>query len=387
MLRPGPALAIIVLTLLTLGVVMVSSAAVTVGTDAPMSLGSVLWGRPALFALLAVVAMFAGSRVSLDRVYQRRGLRSPIPWIVIASLGLLVLVHVPGIGREVNGARRWIDLGPIGFQPSELVKWGVLLVIAWHVTRRAGSMGRLGSGFVAPLLLVGAMMLLIATEDLGTAVLIGMVSVAMLLAAGAKLRYAFLLLPAAPIGFAAAVLASPYRIARLKAFLDPFQDPQGIGYHVLQSMSAVSGGGLAGRGLGGGLHKFGYLPEDTTDFIFAIVAEELGFAGTALVVCLYVALILCGYAIVQRCHHPFQRVLGLGILLTIGLQALINMLVVTGLAPTKGIALPLLSAGGTGWCLTAFCVGLLISMDREQSGARSVNASGAPEDMGTCALS
>jgi cell division protein FtsW len=384
MLRPGHALAIIVLALLTLGVVMVTSAAVTVGAGAPMSLGDVLWGRPALFALLAVAAMFVGSRVSLDRLYERRGLRSPIPWIVIVSLGLLLLVHVPGIGREVNGAKRWIDLGPIGFQPSELVKWGVLLVIAWHVTRRAGSMGRLGSGFIAPLLLVGAMMVLIATEDLGTAVLIGMVSVAMLLAAGAKLRYALMLLPAAPLCFAAAVVASPYRIARLKAFLDPFQDPQGIGYHVLQSMSAVSGGGLAGRGLGGGLHKFGYLPEDTTDFIFAIVAEELGFAGAALVVCLYVALILCGYAIVQRCHHPFQRVLGLGILLTIGLQALINMLVVTGLAPTKGIALPLLSSGGTGWCLTAFCVGLLISMDRTQ---RIGAARDAPENLGTWALS
>jgi len=228
-------------------------------------------------------------------------------------------------------------------------------------------MGRLGSGFLAPMALVALICALIATEDLGTAVLIAMVGVLMVLAAGAKLRHVALLIPFGAAGFAAAVLASPYRIDRLRAFLDPYQDPQGIGYHVLQSMAAVSGGGLAGRGLGNGLQKFGYLPEDTTDFIFAIISEELGLVGAAVVICLYATLLLCGFSIVRRAEHPFQRLLGLGILLTIGLQALINLAVVTGLAPTKGIALPLVSAGGTGWCLTAFCLGLLASIDREQA--------------------
>ena len=164
---------------------------------------------------------------------------------------------------------------------------------------------------------------------------------------------------------AAATVSSPYRLDRWRAWVDPYQDPQGIGYHVIQSMTTVAGGGLAGRGLGNGVQKFGYLPEDTTDFIFAVICEEMGLVGATVVVSLFGGLLLCGWSIIRRCDDPFRRLLGLGILLTLGLQALINLAVVTGLAPTKGIALPLVSAGGTGWVLTAFSLGLLVSMGRE----------------------
>jgi len=225
-------------------------------------------------------------------------------------------------------------------------------------------MGSLWRGFAPPMRFGGVACALIATEDLGTAVLIGMVAVIVLLAGGAKLWHTALLAPPAAVAVGAALLSSPYRVDRLRAFLDPYQDAQGIGYHMIQSMAAVAGGGLAGRGLGNGVQKFGYLPEDTTDFIFAIICEELGLIGAVVVVCLYAGLLLCGLAIIRRAPDSFSRLLGLGILATIGLQALINMAVVTGLAPTKGIALPLLSSGGTGWALTAFCVGLLVSMDR-----------------------
>jgi cell division protein FtsW len=315
---------------------------------------------------------------------------SPVLWIVAISIVLLVLVHVPGVGREVNGARRWISIGPVGFQPSEIAKWGVLVVIAWHAARRTGSLGRLSSGLIAPMVLVGAICGLIGSEDLGTAVLIAVVAVCMLFAGGTKIRHVALLLPIGAIGFIAAVASSPYRIDRLRAFLDPYQDPQGSGYHVLQSMAAVAGGGLAGRGLGNGLQKFGYLPEDTTDFLFAIICEELGIVGAALVIALYTVLLLCGLSIIRRVGHPFHRLLGLGVMLTVGFQALINLLVVTGLAPPKGIALPLLSAGGTGWCLTAFCIGLLVSMDRElaaeEEPAMTAEPAGALDDVGICRL-
>jgi len=363
--RPGHALLLIVICLLTFGVVMVTSAGLEVGSETPLTLSRLFLGRPALFAALAIALMLLAARFPVESLYRRRGLAGPVPWIVAGSILLLIAVLIPGLGSEVNGARRWIDLGPIGFQPSELAKWGLPLVIAWHATRRAGSMGRFGPGFVAPMVLVGGVCALIAGEDLGTAVLVATVSIALLVAAGAKWWHAGLLVPIGVAGFAAAVIVSPYRINRLRAFLDPYADPQGIGYHVLQSMSAVSGGGMSGRGLGNGLQKFGYLPEDTTDFIFAIIAEELGVMGTVLVVSLYAALLIFGLAIVLRHAHPFSRLLGLGILLTIGLQTLINLLVVTGLAPTKGIALPLISSGGTGWCMTAFCIGLIVSMDRE----------------------
>ncbi len=364
MMRPGHGLMLIVFALLTLGVVMVNSAGLTVDAPRAIDLGQVLLGRPTVLAIVAVGMLLIGSRIPVQRVYGARGLASPVPWIVLGSLALLVAVHVPGISREVNGARRWISLGPIGFQPSEVAKWGLIVVLAWYAASRAGAMGSLWRGFAPPMLLVGVVCALIATEDLGTAVLIGMVAVIVLLGGGAKLWHTALVVPPAAVAVGAALLSNPYRLDRLRAFLDPYQDAQGIGYHMIQSMAAVAGGGLAGRGLGNGVQKFGYLPEDTTDFIFAIICEELGLIGAVVVVCLYAGLLLCGLAIIRRVPDSFSRLLGLGILATIGLQALINMAVVTGLAPTKGIALPLLSAGGTGWALTAFCVGLLISMDR-----------------------
>jgi len=222
-------------------------------------------------------------------------------------------------------------------------------------------------GFFPTLWFVGAVCVLIALEDLGTAVLIGAVAMLILLASGVRLWQALLAAPAGVAFFAAMVIQSPYRLQRLMAYLDPYQDPQGIGYHIIQSMSAVAGGGIAGRGLGNGVRKFGYLPEDTTDFIFAIICEELGVFGAAFVLFLYAALLLSAFLVVRRQAHPFLRLLGTGVMLTIGLQAAINIAVVSGVAPTKGIALPLLSHGGTGWVLTAFSIGLLVSMDRAQN--------------------
>jgi cell division protein FtsW len=361
--RAGQGLILLVIALLVLGVVMVNSAGLTIDPSRRIDLQTVLVGRPTLLAGLAVVALLIGTRMPVERL-TRRDAPSPVGWVVVGCVLMLLAVHVPGLGREVNGARRWVQLGPLGFQPSELAKWGMIVVAAWWAVRRADRLHRFVTGFCPPMLAVAAVCALIATEDLGTAVLIGAVALATLVAGGARLRHAALALPAGACAFAAAVMASPYRLDRLRAFLDPYQDPQGIGYHVLQSMAAVSGGGLAGRGLGNSVQKFGYLPEDTTDFLYAIVCEELGLVGAVVVVSLYGCLLLCGLAVIRRAAHPLPRLLGLGILLTIGLQALINMAVVTGTAPTKGIALPLLSSGGTGWLLTAFAVGVLVAIDR-----------------------
>ena len=369
MLRAGQVLILAVLSLLTLGVVMINSAGATVAADAASndgtgSLAQLLTGRTALYALLAVAAMLFGSCVPIDRLYRARGLRSPIVWLLIAVVVCLGAVYAPGISRPVNGAYRWLNLGPLSFQPSELAKWGMVIILAAYVARHGSVMGAFRYGVLIPMVLVGFVCGLIAVEDLGSAALIAMVCAALLVAGGTRLIHAAMLAPPTALAVLAALFASPYRLDRLRAFIDPFQDPEGIGYHVIQSLSAVAGGGLAGRGLGHGIQKFGYLPEDTTDFIFAVICEELGIAGAVLVAALYAAIMLAGLAIVRSVTHPFKRLLGLGIILTIGLQALINMAVVTGLAPTKGIALPLISAGGTGWVLTSFSIGLLISMDR-----------------------
>ena len=367
MLRAGHGLILIAITLLVFGVVMVTSAGLSVNAKHGVDLHDVLLGRTTLLAALAVVSMFIGSYVPVSWFARARGTvaASPVFWIMAVSVMLLLLVHIPHIGKEVNGARRWIELGPIGFQPSEIAKWGLILALALYASRRAKTMDSLFFGFMPPMLLVLFVCALIAKEDLGTAVLICAVSVGMLLAAGSRLWHAALLMPVGALGFVAAIIISPYRVNRIRAFLDPYADPQGIGYHILQSMGAIHGGGLAGRGLGNSIQKFGYLPEDTTDFIFAIICEELGVVGAAVVISLYAFLLVCGFSIVRRVQDPFMKLLGLGVLLAVGLQAFINIAVVTGSAPTKGIALPLLSNGGTGWVLTAFCIGLLVSMDRE----------------------
>ncbi len=361
-MRAGQGVILVTLALLTIGVVMVTSAGLSIDREG-LGLGAVLLGRPALLAAGSALALLAGCLVPVERIFKRQG---AVIAAALAGVVLLVLVavHIPGVGHEVNGARRWIMVGPVGFQPSEIAKWALVAIVAWYAALNAANLGTFVRGVVAPGILVGAVCGLIVTEDLGTAVLIAAVSAAVLVAGGVRLPHALIAIPPAAAAFAAALLTSPYRLDRLRSFLDPWHDPQGIGYHLIHSLATVHGGGIAGRGLGNGLQKFGYLPEDTTDFIFAVICEELGAVGAASVIGLLCVLLACGGSIARRAATPFGRLLGLGIILTIGLQAVINLAVVTGLAPTKGIALPLVSAGGTGWILTSFCLGLLVAMER-----------------------
>jgi cell division protein FtsW len=237
-------------------------------------------------------------------------------------------------------------------------------VLAVYCASRAAAMPSFWRGLVPGLLALGLVAGAVASEDLGTGVLIAGAGSVVLLAAGARLWHFLLFVPAGLAGFIFLVIASPYRIERLRSFVDPYVDPKGSGYHMIQSMAAVANGEGFGRGLGFGLQKFGYLPEDTTDFLFAVICEELGIAGAAIVISLYVAMLWAGLAIVRKQSSNLLKLLGLGIIVTFGLQAIINLAVVTGLGPTKGIALPLVSSGGTGWILTAASLGLLVAMDR-----------------------
>jgi cell division protein FtsW len=382
------------LALLVIGVVMVNSAGLSVPPDPalvqtgalteaqfaklqasyrPISFDQVFFGRTTILAALSLAAMFVASRIDLERLFRLRGVFSPVPWILGLSVITLILVHVPGIGREVNNSSRWIGPPSYGFQPSELAKWGMLFVTAWFCVRHADRLRSFKRGFIPAIGTVVLICALIGKEDLGTAALVFVGCTLVLLVGGLRWQYVALLIPLGGLMAWGAILASPYRVNRLLAWRNPWQDPEGIGYHIIQSMSAISGGGLTGRGLGNSLQKFGYLPEDTTDFIYAIICEEQGIMGSILVVSLYAGLLLFGLAIVTRGSKrpeadqivpPFSRLLGIGVLLTVGLQALINLLVVTGLAPTKGIALPLLSSGGSGWVMIGFSLGLVLSIER-----------------------
>jgi cell division protein FtsW len=355
-----------VVGLLGFALVMVHSAGMTVD-GGPLEPTAFLKSRYTVHATLAIAAMLIASRFNVRELFRARGWKNPLLWMLLVTIGLLALTLAPGVGLTFNGATRWLRLGPRGwgltFQPSEVAKWSLVLCIACWCARRGDLMRRFLRGYLPVAFLLGAICLLIALSDLGTALLIGVVGVCLLLAGGARWWH---VLPPLPLAAGAAVIyviQTPFRLARLTAFMDPWADPRGAGYHPIQSMLAIAHGGLTGRGLGNGVQKFGYLPEDTSDFLFAVICEELGIGGAVLVVAMFAVLLGAGLQVLCNCRDLFGRLVALGILLTIGIQALINIAVVTVIVPTKGIALPLLSAGGTGWVLTAAAIGLLAALD------------------------
>ena len=322
-----------------------------------------------LFFPLAIGVMYAISRID----YQRFSLdvnpigRSLTPYLVIFSIVLLVLVLIPSIGIEKNGARRWLAVGPVSFQPSELAKWVMLIFVAAFLARNHEGIKRFRGSFVPVCGVVAIATGLIVTQDLGTAVLICGLMFLMLIIGGAQWRHLLTPVPILGTAFYFAIATSPYRMSRLKAFIDPMADID-ASYQARQSLMAISSGGTWGKGLGNGVLKYGHLPEDTTDFIFSIIAEELGFAGAIAVILVFVCLITVGLVAVLRCEDRFGRLLGCGIVLAIGVQAAINIGVVTVVLPTKGIPLPFISAGGTSMLLSAAAVGVLLNIIQHNKG-------------------
>ncbi|MEM6256882.1 MAG: putative peptidoglycan glycosyltransferase FtsW [Planctomycetota bacterium] len=357
--------------LLGLGVIMVHSAGSVVGgpdgavvdsTFGPAGPWSMFATRTSLYAAIAIVVMLIASRLNVRQLFTARGLSNPLLVALMAALTLQGLTLIPGFGHEVNGAYRWLKVGPITFQPSELVKWVMVLAVAWWCARRAGVMHKFGAGALPGLVLIALACGLIVDQDLGTAVLVGLVAVVILIAGGMRLWVLAPVIMIGAAGIVAAIMAAPYRIKRLMIYQDPWSDPQGAGYHPIQSQLAFAEGGVQGSGLGHSVQKY-YIPEDTTDFIFPVLTEELGLAGAALVIGLFLTVIWVGLGIVRDSKDPFSRLVGLGVITTLGVQAAINLAVVTVMVPTKGIALPLVSNGGTGWIMTAGALGLLAAID------------------------
>lgn len=382
-LRPGQVIVVCVLSLLCLGVVMVNSAGMSVRpegatTDATLLFESLVTSKPVVYLALALVALGVASALPLgwfvasSEPVEGRGRQTDMLVLgagVLLLVGVISMVYIPGLGREVNGSTRWIEVslpgvGPQSIQPSEIGKWGLVVLLAWFAARRAQGMKQFGGGVLPALAATGAVAGLVAIEDLGTGVLIGAVACVVLVASGARIWPFLALAPVGIAGVAGLILASPYRLERIRTFIDPYADPQGAGYHMIQSMAAIAGGEGPGRGLGHGLQKFGYLPEDRTDFVFSVISEELGIAGAGMVIALQIALLWACLAIVRQERRTVLQLAGLGIAMTVAMQAAMNLAVVTGLAPTKGIALPLVSAGGTGWLLTSGALGLLVAMER-----------------------
>jgi cell division protein FtsW len=349
-----------ILALVGIGVVMVfSSSAIRVIPGAEVD-SFVFIKRHLIFIGLGLAGMAVAARMDYT-IWQK--LAKPL---YLLGLALLVLTLIPGIGTEFNGARRWLRFGGFGIQPSDFAKIALLIAAASYAVVRRNELGSIRRGFIPACIFVGIYVVLtMAQPDFGTSLFLAASSFLVLLAGGLRARHlgfaALIVLP-----FASVVMYAKFDHiqSRVLTFLDPASDPRGKGHQVKQSLIAIGSGGVEGQGLGNSMQKLYYLPEQETDFIFAVLAEEVGFVGSALTLALFASLMILGMKIARNARDRFGSLLALGMTAAIGLQAAINIAVVTASVPTKGIGLPFISFGGSS-CFFYLCgAGLVLSVAR-----------------------
>ena len=375
----------IVVLLMSVGTVFVFSAGANIGQgfdlqkfyDYPSL-------RQILFFPLACLIMYAVSACDYRRLSLANGWsRNPTGYLLVLSIVLLAIVlsqrfvpALPNLVPKINQHYRWlrIPIGPIAvsFQPSELAKWAVVFFLAAVCNRLGDEIRLYWKRFVPICCVVGLVVALVIVEDFGTAAFIALLAFLLLIIAGAKWWHVLTPLPFGAVAFFFMLIRSPTRMRRITAFLSPDQLSDSAAYQANQSLIALGSGGLWGKGLGRGICKYGHLPEDTTDFIFAIIGEELGFVGSAAVILFFVAFVALGVLVVVRCRDQFGRLLASGIVLAIAIQAALNIGVVTVVLPTKGIPLPFVSAGGTSMLLSAAAVGVLLNIARQSAAVPSL---------------
>ena len=363
-------LVFVVSALLALGLVMLYSATM-------FHRGGAFWGSQVLWCCIGLVVCL-GAAMADYQVLKKIS----APALVLAFL-LLVAVMLPGLGLERNGARRWLQLPGTTFQPSEFAKLAVIIALAHYCERKGRKMGTFRYGLLIPGMVLALFLGLIFIEpDWGATALLATVCGLMLFLAGTKLR--FMVLPVIVLGVAGSFLLSQntVRLNRITSWLDPEGTKQGVGYQAWQSLIALGSGGTTGLGLGNGRQKLGFVPEHETDFIFSVIGEELGLVATMGVVVAFVLFVVCGAYIAMRSRDFFGFLLASGMTLLIGLQAFINIGVVTSTLPNKGLPLPFISRGGTNLVVMLFCVGVLLSVARFASREGQVKSAGANDPGG-----
>ena len=352
----------LVTAILLLGLVMVTSASISIASK---ETGDVFFylERQLILSMIGCAAaafVFCLPTRLLERI--------STPLLITAGV-LLLMVFVPGLGHSVNGSRRWIRLGFLNFQISELTRVFVLIYIASYAVRRSEELRGTFMGLAKPLgLLMVVGVLLLGEPDFGAATVLFATGFGLLFVAGARLRWAIGMLVVAGAGFAALAIATPYRMARIMAFLDPWEHYQNSGFQLAQSLIAIGRGEWFGVGLGGSVQKLFYLPEAHTDFLFAVLAEELGLAGVVLTLALFIGLVWRSFYIARLAQNAglqFASYLAIGFGLWLGLQAFINIGVNMGALPTKGLTLPLMSYGRSSLIVTLAWLGLLLRVYHE----------------------
>ena len=316
--------------------------------------------RQLMWLALGVILLFAGANLDYHRL-------RPLAWpLGVVTVVLMVLVLLPHFGVEVNGARRWLRLGPLQMQPAELAKIAAIIFMALWLERHRDRLSSLEDGVVPFLALLGFTILLVILErDLGTTLIVAGILLAQFLVAGGRKRHVLLLALIMALCVYLFIRMEPYRLHRILAFVDPWSDPLNAGFQAIQSVVALGSGGFAGLGLGHSIQKYQWLPFAHTDFIFAIVGEETGLLGTSAVLALFGLFAYRGYRIALKAPDAFGSLLACGVTTWIALQALINIAAVTVTLPTTGIPLPFISYGGSSLAIALLAVGILINVSTQ----------------------
>ncbi|MGP4106894.1 stage V sporulation protein E [Virgibacillus sp. L01] len=355
---PDYTLLAVILSLLLIGIVMVYSSSY-VWADYKYADSFFYVKRQLLFCGVGLVAMFfiMGVPYGTWKKYSKL--------ILLSCFLLLLAVLIPGVGMERGGAQSWIGIGAFSIQPSEFMKLGLIIYLSVYLSVQQKYITSFRKGFFPSLLLVfTAFGLIMLQPDLGTGVVLVLTSMVMIYTAGARLSHFLGLAVLGIAGFLLLIISAPYRIDRITAFLNPWEDPSDTGFQIIQSLYAIGPGGLTGVGLGNSLQKHFYLPEPQNDFIFAILGEELGFLGGTFVIGLFMLLFWRGVKVALEAPDTYGRFLALGIVSMLTIQVMINISVVIGLIPVTGITLPFLSYGGSSLTLTLCSVGILLNISK-----------------------
>ncbi|MDY6854343.1 MAG: putative lipid II flippase FtsW [Thermodesulfobacteriota bacterium] len=352
-------LLIATLMLVGIGIVMVYSASAIIAEDR-FNNEYFFLKRQAAFAFISIVIMFIVTKI--DHQFYK----STAYVILGISITSLILVLVPGVGSKIGGSTRWFRIAAISIQPSEFAKLGLIIYLAYSLSKKKKGIKTFSVGVLPHLIITGIIFLLIMQQpDMGTALCLGVIMFTMLFASGVRLSHLSLILISVSPVIYFLIINKAYRLERWTAFLNPWKDPADSGFQVIQSLYAFGSGGIFGRGLGDGKQKLFYLPEPHTDFIFSVIGEELGLIGVLIVIGIFLIFIYRGIMIAIRSSDLFSIYLALGITTLIGLQAIIHLGVTMGLLPTKGIPLPYISYGGSSLLTNMIGLGILLNISSQ----------------------
>lgn len=315
-----------------------------------------------LFFIIGIIMMYITSKIDYHFYYKKVNL------IFFSVLILLVLVLIPGIGTIRNGSRSWFGIGSFGIQPSEFMKIVIIIFMSKYLEKNRKKLTYIFKGVVPIFFLVLVVFGIIMLEpDFGTGIIIIMICLGMLFSSGVNIKFFIGIGVLGIIGITILILIAPYRLDRILSFINPWSDPLGSGFQIIQSLYALSPSGLFGYGLGNSRQKHFYLPEPQTDFIFSIISEELGLLGSVIILSLFISIILNGLYISKHTDDLFGKYLSFGISFWIGFQSILNLMVVVGLIPVTGVTLPFLSYGGSSLLITMISMGILLNISRNIS--------------------